>query len=328
MQDDRPSPAFLCRPSSSSSQPVWPLSIQRLIRSLISAWSSSIVVVHFAPHPQNVELRIRNYARLSSYLRFPSQPLSGTRLPLYSQLDDSDHVFFLGDINYRLGETTAGAPPAKDELVTLIQRLADEGQGWSGLTKWDTLSMLQSQGKTLGGFLEAKIDFAPTYKKVVGKVGEYRFVHFMSCVNSRIQYLRVTANVAVFGFLLNDSSRKRTPAYTDRILFSSASSLACSTYTSISRLTLSDHSPVVLTATIPAPKMASSTSSDGSRHRNIQIYEPVSDFRIDLESWLSWALDRTVGLAWLGLLLLGAGRGVGVGAGVLVALLVFGWYLA
>jgi hypothetical protein len=170
-----------------------------------------MISTHFAPHPENISQRIANYARLTSYILLPSHPPSlaphATEPPKYTQISDSDHTFLMGDINYRLGSNAATGVeekvPEREKLVARIMEIANRqgedvaedgeeggGSGWEEIVKWDTLLRVQAEGKTLGGFNEAKIDFAPSYKKIVGKVGQYSSVlSFPSLLPILIFYL-------------------------------------------------------------------------------------------------------------------------------------------
>ncbi|KAL7416197.1 hypothetical protein BDY24DRAFT_381316 [Mrakia frigida] len=145
--------------------------------------SFTFICAHFAPHAQNIADRIANYDRLTSRLLFPLHPPSN-QTPITTQINASSHLFLLGDLNYRLGTTPApgGAylPAPKDlrDLIVAGVSIEKEGQlGWESLKKWDTLKMIQTQGRSLGGFEEGDIaGFPPTYKFEIGKAGVYRFV--------------------------------------------------------------------------------------------------------------------------------------------------------
>jgi hypothetical protein len=68
--------------------------------------------------------------------------------------------------------------PSELKLRALIEDGAEgDGGDWSEVARWDTLAVVQRQGRTLGGFEEMDIStFAPTYKRIVGKIDEYRWV--------------------------------------------------------------------------------------------------------------------------------------------------------
>ena len=115
-------------------------------------------------------------------------------------------------------------------------------------------------------------------------------------------------------------SKKRTPAYTDRILYSSASptSPTVLTYTSIPTLTLSDHTPVLLSMLVhPCPSSIKEKALLG-----VLVPARVSTNQIRAEALAGAALDTGVGLGWWLLVVLGGGKGEIVGGGVLVAILV------
>lgn len=127
---------------------------------------------------------------------------------------DHDAVFWLGDLNYRID-----APP--ERVVEWI-----EASDWESLCKADQLARQMKYVPTYRGFLEAPIEFPPTYK----------FERYTD------KYSRDESTGAL----------KRTPAYTDRILYrcgfpeaapSSRPDLKPERYSS-AKVYSSDHRPV------------------------------------------------------------------------------------
>lgn len=115
------------------------------------------------------------------------------------------------------------------------------------------------------------------------------------------------------------------PAYTDRILFSSASPSdpKVLVYSSVPTLAISDHTPVVLSVMVhPCPSSIKEKALLG-----VQAPARVSAQQIQAEAFAGLLLDRGVGLGWWLLIVLGGGKGEMVGGGVAVALLVMGWML-
>jgi hypothetical protein len=115
------------------------------------------------------------------------------------------------------------------------------------------------------------------------------------------------------------------PAFTDRILYSSASPTEPTvlTYTSIPTLALSDHTPVVLSVLLhPCP-----SSIKDKAILDVQVSPRVSTQQIRVEAFAGAVLDRTIGLGWWLLIVLGGGKGEMVGGGVATALVVMGWLL-
>ena len=115
------------------------------------------------------------------------------------------------------------------------------------------------------------------------------------------------------------------PAYTDRILFSSASPSdpKVLVYSSVPTLAISDHTPVVLSVMVhPCP-----SSIKEKALLSVQVPPRVSAQQIQAEAVAGLLLDRGVGLGWWLLIVLGGGKGEMVGGGVAAALLVMGWML-
>lgn len=116
--------------------------------------------------------RTRFYNSLK-YLRHPLPPQT---------ILEHDKIIWLGDLNYRLVDTTR-------EAHELLRK-----NNWQPLLEKDQLSIEQKAGRVFNGWEEGRIQFAPTYK--------YR-------TNSD-QYVVQTSN---------PKEKIRTPAWCDRILW-------------------------------------------------------------------------------------------------------------
>eukprot|EP00064_Thunnus_orientalis_P007668 superscaffoldBa00000865_g7690 len=137
------------------------------IRLLFHTTSICFVCSHFAAGQSQVKERNDDYNEITRRLNFPMGRL------LYSH----DYVFWCGDFNYRINLPN-------EEVKGLIKQ-----QNWDALTAGDQLFEQKNAGSVFRGFIEGKLDFAPTYK------------------------------YDLFSEDYDTSEKCRTPAWTDRILW-------------------------------------------------------------------------------------------------------------
>ncbi|XP_067348212.1 synaptojanin-1 isoform X4 [Channa argus] len=137
------------------------------IRLLFHTTSICFVCSHFAAGQSQVKERNDDYNEITRRLSFPMGRL------LYSH----DYVFWCGDFNYRINLPN-------EEVKELIKQ-----QNWDALTAGDQLLDQKNAGLIFRGFIEGKLDFAPTYK------------------------------YDLFSEDYDTSEKCRTPAWTDRILW-------------------------------------------------------------------------------------------------------------
>ncbi|XP_051255782.1 synaptojanin-1 isoform X8 [Dicentrarchus labrax] len=137
------------------------------IRLLFHTTSICFVCSHFAAGQSQVKERNDDYNEITRRLTFPMGRL------LYSH----DYVFWCGDFNYRISLPN-------EEVKDLIRQ-----QNWDALTSGDQLLDQKNAGLVFRGFIEGKLDFAPTYK------------------------------YDLFSEDYDTSEKCRTPAWTDRILW-------------------------------------------------------------------------------------------------------------
>uniref|UniRef100_A0A3Q1G264 Synaptojanin-1 n=1 Tax=Acanthochromis polyacanthus TaxID=80966 RepID=A0A3Q1G264_9TELE len=137
------------------------------IRLLFHTTSICFVCSHFAAGQSQVKERNDDYSEITRRLSFPMGRL------LYSH----DYVFWCGDFNYRISLPN-------EEVKELIKQ-----QSWDALTAGDQLLDQKNAGLVFRGFIEGKLDFAPTYK------------------------------YDLFSEDYDTSEKCRTPAWTDRILW-------------------------------------------------------------------------------------------------------------
>ncbi|KZO97869.1 inositol polyphosphate phosphatase [Calocera viscosa TUFC12733] len=164
------------------------------------------------------------------------------------------------------------------------QLLSQDGR--EQLREYDQLYMAKEAGRTLHGLQEGEFwRFRPTYKYVLGSEDQY------------------------YG--------KRTPSWTDRILFASHDDVPIKPliYTSIQSYTTSDHKPVMALLLLPpsVPEAKAPLIDERAPY-------PVSRNAL-LWSIVGTSLDRVVGYAWCVLWFAGGGR---TGLGLVAVLAVMG----
>ncbi|XP_019872159.1 inositol polyphosphate 5-phosphatase E isoform X2 [Aethina tumida] len=177
------------------------------------------VTAHLTAHQEKVKERVSDVKKIVNSLDLPKV------LPCKNKAKDVtqnfDYVFWSGDLNFRL------ATPRSKVLEWLSKTSFPLPPHLPhGYMHHDQLCTVLSDGAAFKGFCEAKITFPPTYKYDPG-----------------------TQN-------FDTSSKQRTPAYTDRILYKQRSirrlsghqlenpPLQCLIYDSVPSITSSDHKPV------------------------------------------------------------------------------------
>ncbi|XP_076473786.1 inositol-3-phosphate synthase isoform X2 [Bombus vancouverensis nearcticus] len=182
------------------------------------------VTAHLTAHQDKVKERVNDIKRIVRNLDLPKE--LPTRHKSKDVTQNFDCVFWCGDLNFRLAQP-------REEVIQWVTDACFPQQLPVNLHK-DQLKTILSEGAVLRGFEEAPITFPPTYKYDPG-----------------------TQN-------FDSSSKQRTPAYTDRILFKgkghtrgyirrvsyeSSNSykdgvIECLIYDSVPSICTSDHKPV------------------------------------------------------------------------------------
>ncbi|EIW70756.1 hypothetical protein M231_02590 [Tremella mesenterica] len=267
------------------------------------SWETmTFVCAHLEAHDHNISRRNQQYQNILSCLIFrPSD-----RLEVPKQIHQTSHLFVLGDLNYRLERIPSTGWPREGEDDEDALELEKER---AAMIQLDTLRKEQKAGRVFGGLREPDLSgFAPTYKRVVGKVEGY--------------------------------SNKRIPGWTDRILFASHTdplSLYSSQYTvestpvpeyttqiahfnATSSLTLSDHKPVHAILILPhashsapAPHLAPELPETPPPHPPRPA--PTPHLVVLIWKALGTTLDRAIGWPWF-VLSLGTGSLPMGGAGL------------
>jgi len=213
-----------------------------VVRMKVGQTTLAFVSCHLAAHEGDNYLDRRNSdcAEILAGIRLPE---SVGCEPLLSIVPQTDHVFWLGDLNYRLNlvqegctivdpvcESMKGGAKKMDKktLATaqfgVVKRLIGE-QEWKQLWSADQLSHSIKGDRVLRGFIEGTYDFAPTFKVQFEKPG----MHY---------------------------NPERTPSYCDRILWRSNPALqgnvSQQSLGSSPQVSTSDHKPVWSTFHIKA----------------------------------------------------------------------------
>lgn len=214
-----------------------------VVRLRLGATSLAFVSCHLAAHSHMLSRRNHNCSEL---LRETASALGPRHLTAAAQFD---HVFWLGDLNYRTDLNAAAAAAGEEapfptdeehhgqvlgaaargvvELLSptnlaapLLQvlRLVEQGD-WGELLGADQLAASRAAGEAFVGFEEGPIAFAPTFK--VERSSELVY------------------------------QQKRIPSYCDRVLWKSAAGLrgavSQTSLAALPRVSTSDHKPVVAT---------------------------------------------------------------------------------
>ncbi|GIY38364.1 synaptojanin-1 [Caerostris extrusa] len=158
------------------------------------------VCAHFAAGQSQVLERNADYHEISKKLSFP----------MGRTLDTHDYVFWCGDFNYRIDL-------ANDEVKKLVK-----AENWSTLLAADQLLNSQQNNQAFKDFIEAQINFPPTYK------------------------------YDIFSDDYDTSEKNRIPSWTDRVLFrrkkypyEEAESPGKIAFYGRAELKTSDHRPVI-----------------------------------------------------------------------------------
>eukprot|EP01029_Cantina_marsupialis_P023527 TRINITY_DN5895_c0_g3_i1.p1 TRINITY_DN5895_c0_g3~~TRINITY_DN5895_c0_g3_i1.p1 ORF type:complete len:1899 (+),score=565.67 TRINITY_DN5895_c0_g3_i1:99-5795(+) len=166
----------------------------------------AFVSSHLAARSTRVPQRAANYGEICKSLHVGHGDRGLEFLHKFS------HVFWLGDLNYRIDFGKSGTP----QEFRYVVGLAEAGR-FSELVEQDQLNSERNQGNVFASFQEGSIDFAPTYRMIKNGHGY-------------------------------SNKKNQNPSYTDRILWRSLpgfkSNVRQLSYNSAPQILSSDHSPV------------------------------------------------------------------------------------
>ncbi|TRM62596.1 Endonuclease/exonuclease/phosphatase [Schizophyllum amplum] len=253
----------------------------------------TFVCAHLTAHAEKVAHRVADFHHIVGTLLFPPSP--GASGHLSSTIYDTSHLFFFGDLNFRLD-----IPPADSPAAATAVTLMDDSEQLHTLKAYDQLTNEKQRRTAFLGFHEGEFwKFKATYKCIIGAVDRY--------------------------------NPGRVPAWTDRILYAtysddpsaSESNIANILYTSIPSYTTSDHKPVVSLLLLPAPMRT---------NHQIPVIQLPPSYHASPDPWMrpkrytGLVLDKVVGITWWLFTLFGMGSAI---VGIFNTLLGFGawrWY--
>lgn len=247
----------------------------------------TFVTAHLAAHDSGLLARNQNYQTILDRLLFPSNTSSEEPSTIY----DCNHLFFMGDLNYRISLSSLDGVGEANISRSKLHQMLQDGPYQSIVSHRDTLSHQHRLNKVLYGLREGPIEFKPTYK--YDRKSPDRFVDFS----------------------------QRLPGWTDRIFFSSWNDPAISdqdsrstkidspstqviSYQSVQDALGSDHKPVIAVFDIPNwfPNPDERLLKFKARYQRIT---PDRWWRETL--WVGSALDLILGIGIFIVLVMGFG---------------------
>ncbi|KAG5219994.1 Inositol polyphosphate phosphatase OCRL [Salix suchowensis] len=254
------------------------------IRFRIPSMTVGFVCAHLTAHEPRLAERIADYNHIVSTLLFSPLPSSTQKSTIY----DSSHLFYLGDLNFRLTLPPTHSLSGSQNRENLVAAL-DQESTREDLKEYDQLLVEQRKGIVCIGLKEGAFwKFKPSYKYELGEIDKYTL--------------------------------GRMPSWTDRILYAThtdsldspeTSNITNVLYTSIPAYTTSDHKPIISLLLLPSPVKTNDTSVPVIALPS--SYKPTPDPNAFLKKVVGRTLDRTIGLIWWLFTVIGAGSfGVGI----------------
>lgn len=135
----------------------------------------SFVCAHFTAHEPKLAQRIADYHHIVRSLLFA--PLPGTSTTSPSTIYSTSHLFFLGDLNFRLALPSSHALAGPANRLNLESALSTL-EGREELKEFDQLLVERRNNTVLQGMREGEFwQFKCSYKYDIGKVDHYRYVN-------------------------------------------------------------------------------------------------------------------------------------------------------
>ncbi|KAK2466803.1 hypothetical protein APHAL10511_001061 [Amanita phalloides] len=235
----------------------------------------TFVCAHLTAHAGKLRQRVADYNHIVRTLLFPSVPASQAESNIYA----TSHLFFFGDLNFRLDIPSSHALSAFERSPQFGESLSSE-ETREEIREFDQLTMEKRRGTVFTGLHEGDFwKFKCSYKHRLGEVDKYDY--------------------------------KRVPAWTDRILFGThtdspeepdKSNIEVLLYTTIPSYTMSDHKPIVCLLHLPAPTLSTTPTI-----RLPSSFSPTPDPLALYKRLIGRTLDRSLGIAWWLVNVLGAG---------------------
>ncbi|KAI0949965.1 hypothetical protein AcV7_008583 [Taiwanofungus camphoratus] len=263
----------------------------------------TFVCAHLTAHAYHLAHRIHDYHHIVGTLLFDPLPASAQQLP--TTMYSTSHLFFFGDLNFRLDIPSSELQVLEDPTRrdNFLQALSNE-QERQTVKEWDQLTIERDvKGTIFRSLREGEFwKFKCSYKYRLGEADEFDL--------------------------------ERTPAWTDRIMYTTysdspdlprQSNITNLLYTTVPSYTTSDHKPIVSLLLVP-PSTPSSSDSTPPVLRLPADYSPRPDPFATVKKYTGRTLDRLIGYCWWFLTLVGAGSAVVGIANFVVSLGLWGWW--
>lgn len=127
---------------------------------------------HLAAHTEQNQRRVEDYHSIVNTLLFPPLPDSNSKTP--TTIFSSSHVFFFGDLNFRLDGIPSEMLPEHSKLAHgVAELLHDETR--PKLKEYDQLVSVRDQlGTAFVGFREGEFwQFKCSFKYKLGEIDQY-----------------------------------------------------------------------------------------------------------------------------------------------------------
>ncbi|KAJ7724440.1 Endonuclease/exonuclease/phosphatase [Mycena maculata] len=257
----------------------------------------TFVCAHLTAHAPKLKNRIADWHHIVGSLLFPSP--AGEPTTLYA----TSHLFLLGDLNFRV--VLPPEHPLKKAPSSVVGQALSHESEREGLKEYDQL--LQTRRDPASGLFVGLHEgefwrFKCSYKYAIGQVDKY--------------------------------SEKRTPSWTDRVLYATytdlpdtpdVSAITNLLYTSIPGYTTSDHKPIVSLLLLPPPAPSPAATAPPTLRLRAG-YAPTPDPHATRKRYTGRVLDRAIGRVWWLFALLGAGNAVVGIFNFVLGLGAWGWW--
>ncbi|KAI0748589.1 Endonuclease/exonuclease/phosphatase [Daedaleopsis nitida] len=256
----------------------------------------TFVCAHLTAHAHKNASRIQDYHHISS---------SGSNAP--TTMFATSHLFYFGDLNFRLALPPTHALAAADQLPRFVETISTD-DGRASLREFDQLVRERDVYHSIfQGFHEGEFwRFKCSYKYRLGEVDTY--------------------------------DPKRMPAWTDRVMYATytdapnsgahESGITNVLYTAVPSYTTSDHVQTHR-GRAPPPPAPAPPSTPTATVPLLQLpdgYRPAPDPWTTAKRYTGRTLDRVVGYAWWLLTLLGAGSALFGLGNVFLSLGLWRWW--
>jgi hypothetical protein len=151
----------------------------------------SFVCAHLTAHAHNLARRIEDYHHLVRCLIFPPLPSSKNSSP--TTIYSTSHLFFLGDLNFRLAlpESHPLSAITHPELASALTSEATREE----MKEFDQLHVERRKGNVFVGLREGEFwKFKCSYKYHLGEVDKYRFVWLYHLPSNMLKYHQRTTD--------------------------------------------------------------------------------------------------------------------------------------